>query len=231
MSKPRRLAEVDSPLVIGRSYLVPSIKVNPIHATKGRYCGFGLGWIPIWPILHDDKDIGFPDEHYHVDWRFMSEAAIRQVVIQARSPEYARGALHPADFEKLVQTTGIETIMETCILYVLTKESICAGPKERPQRCHRNQLTWPSAHKAPERLEPLFKGAKLKCGRCPHWGFDLRGIAPSVNGVIQCPGHGLCFRADTGDLVPRKEVEHALHSRTVDAAPDVGLQGKGRSKS
>lgn len=188
-----RLAELVEPVEVGRYYQVPSIRIDDNYSGHSYRLLNCMSWVPVWPQLHDDADIGFPDQHYHVDWRFVSDEDIRCVTVTAYGSHF--------------RNASIEVMLAQAILLVIVRESVKAGPVDRLQRCHRDQLTWPSHHRAPERLEPKYKNAKLKCGRCPHWGFDLNSVAPDANGIIQCPGHGLCFRADTGQVVVRKEVK------------------------
>lgn len=43
---------------------------------------------------------------------------------------------------------------------------------------------------------PLFLSSRYDCliaGKCPHRGLP---VMPIGNGVLQCPGHGLCFNQD-----------------------------------
>lgn len=192
MVKYPRLAAVHEPLVVGTYYKVPSISIDEIERTQGRYYVLNcMSWVPVWPQLHDDANIGFPEKHYHVDWRFVSDEDIKCIA--------------NLSYGDRVYRASIDDILESVILLVITSESVKRGPEERLQCCYRNHLTWPFHHNAPERLEKLLSGAKLKCWRCPHWGFDLSTVKPNEDGIIQCPGHGLCFRADNGQLVPRKE--------------------------
>lgn len=189
-----RLVECNTTLIVGQYYLVPCIKISAVMLTHGMYRKLNcMSWVPIWPQVHNDADIGFPEEHFHVDWRFISDEDIRYITTSAYGEKF-RNAL-------------VEDMLASTILLVIIKNAVQAGPIDRTQRCHRDRLTWPGHHKAPERLEPKYKDTKLKCGRCPHWGFDLSTVAPDKNGIIQCPGHGLCFRADTGQVVSRKKVK------------------------
>jgi hypothetical protein len=174
--------------------MVPCIRIDN-ELRRGTYRTLNcMSWVPVWPIDHDDADIGFPERHYHIDWRFVSDEDLRCIFGVARGSQSSKLA--------------ITDILEHVILLVITTDAVRAGPMERLQICRRDRLTWPGCHRAPERLEPKHKDAKLRCGRCPHWGFDLRTVKPDSNGIIQCPGHGLCFRADTGEIAPRKGVKH-----------------------
>ena len=51
----------------------------------------------------------------------------------------------------------------------------------------------------------LISKAKLRCrrivnGLCPHKGFDLTSVSP-IDGVIECPMHGLKFNARNKKLL------------------------------
>lgn len=189
-----RLVELDQPIEVGKHYMVPCIKIDEIESARGKYKSLNcMAWVPVWPIDHDDRDIGFPEQHYHVDWRFVSNKDIRCIVKALYGLKCPDGP--------------IEDMLQEIILLVIVIKDVIEGPEEWPQCCYRTRLTWPYHHRAPEKLEIKLKGAKLKCNRCPHWGFDLSTVPPDENGIIQCPGHGLCFRADTGDIVPRKSVK------------------------
>lgn len=186
-------------LLVGHEYLVPSIQIKATHVAKGAYYPLrNMPWVPVWPQLHDDADIGFPQKHYHVDWRFVSDEDVIRVIRAAYT------TLPPNVPVK------IDEALAMCILYVILEESVGIGPCDMLCRCHRTDLRWPYHHRAPEKLEvqSRFKDAQLKCGRCPHWGFDLRTVKPDENGIIQCPGHGLCFHADTGKIAKRREVRY-----------------------
>lgn len=79
---------------------------------------------------------------------------------------------------------------------------IARGPELRRRRCLR-QFALPL--RASVVLEPKlakFRRRLDACRRCPHRGFDLRQVPQDESGVITCPGHGLRFRADTGEPAP-----------------------------
>lgn len=187
------LADLHAPVQAGEFYKVPCVRLVADRDYFKQYKAFvQIGWMPVWPILHSDAEIGFPEQHYHLDWRFVSDEDLRYIAVTA--------------YGNAMAAASADEIIHANMTLVITHTSICQGPEERNRRCYRVETLWPYEHRAPELLEnlPRLKCAKLKDGRCPHWGFDLRTIQPDENGIIQCPGHGLCFKDSTGELVPRR---------------------------
>jgi len=187
------------PVVVGRRYKVPCIKISKLHRIWGKYRSIApLIWIPVWPQSHNDPNLGLHARHYHIDWRFVSDAALLRAVVNRCGAKKAEQML-------------IKDILEAMLAIVITTDVISRGPTERLRCCHRDRTVWSYYSRIPERLELEYRDVKMKCGRCPHWGFDLRSVKP-VNGVVQCPGHGLCWKMGTGELVPRRKVHSELCS-------------------
>lgn len=142
---------------VGASYRVPHVL-----ATEGYFKG---KLIPVNGPKHTDKEIGTPDEHLHIDYRFVSTPLWKRT---------QKRRVHPLAIILSVgrNTTGV-------IEY-------------RQRKCQREAPHFPEWHGS-RILEKSFVGAELKCGRCPHRNADLRGVLPADGGVVICPGHGLAF--------------------------------------
>lgn len=163
-------AAVPEPCVIGRYYRVPCVDVPMWN-----------GMVPVFGPLHEDREIiGFPEEHWHIDWRFVPSAFIDQ--------RTSRGVVH-----------GL----------VVSWKNARGGIVMLRRKCRREMPDFPThPHSGREvfwlrDLEANHRGARLKCGRiCPHRGLPLAGC-PVKDGVVVCPGHGLAWNVDTGELVRR----------------------------
>lgn len=51
-----------------------------------------------------------------------------------------------------------------------------------------------------QRFMEDHRNKKIKCGRCPHKGINLKNV-PVVDDVITCPAHGLKFSKETGRCI------------------------------
>lgn len=173
--KPPRIEDVAEP-VIGRIYNVPAIEWGGGVQGKEAKPYWSSPTLPILGGLHNDREvIGFEDDHWHVDWRFVgAHAHALAGSFISRHAKVIKGFL----------TTGV----------IHRVHRRCKRPHEifkfRPS-------TW-----MPE-LEKHYKDAVLpKCLKCPHRGISLVG-APIENGARVCPGHGLAWNIETGKLQPR----------------------------
>lgn len=178
----KRLADIDEVPIVGRFYKVPTV------------FGDWNGWRRYWPVmtpLHNDAEIiDFDRDHYHIDPRFVPDRIWQSV---NRS-----GWRQNAD----IQFTG-EPLQ--CGPHSHNPEGLPAAV-ERIIKCRRamayrdiffigTPATWPF------RLETAYADQRLKAGLvCPHRGTCLKSM-PVVNGVVQCPAHGLHWNVETGALV------------------------------
>jgi len=146
-------------------------------------------WIPLLGGEHEDTDIGSPEDHWHVDWRFMPTSVVRYRTKghSGKTPETTR----PRQ-SKPASLTGM----------ILTRRQL--GDEERLilRKMMRQHPTFPSWHGS-RALEAKYAGAVAKCLICPHRGMPLAG-APVRNGALVCPGHGLAYDKDTLVLKPRQ---------------------------
>lgn len=171
---------------IGKTYRVPTIYAEDWHVC--RY----TGWLPIMGPLHEDAEhVNFPYQHWHIDWRFASKRLFDRITWPARhmlQPRY-------------------KTAEQYCYAWPVQQKdnigrTIVAKPPElRRMTCKRALPGFPrTAAKWIPALECAYAGSKLKNLRCPHRGIPLDGIAP-VDGIVTCPGHGLRWNVQTGELV------------------------------
>ena len=153
--------------VVGRVYDVPCVRATWMPCN-----------VPVFGAKHDDKDIGFPDEHFHVDWRF---AHISYMESRGGGNRFFGHVLSHFN-------AGNMTVVR------------------RPRKCLRPMPTdYPTTTPWLKELEAAHTHHRLgSCRVCPHRGLPLSGV-PVVDGVIVCPGHGLAWSAATGELVHRKQ--------------------------
>ena len=130
--------------------------------------------IPIIGPEHEDAEfINFPFDHWHIDWRFVNRSLFKQ-----------RG-------------NGWVVLGTPINVSNTTNEII-----HKVRKCLREMPVFPPA-RVPWRpkLEAAYAGCKLKPGMvCPHRGIPLNGC-PVKDGVVVCPGHGLRWNVETGELL------------------------------
>lgn len=132
-----------------------------------------------WPVLglkHDDiEHLNFRPIHYHLDTRFL---------------RVSNNLIGHAPYEPLH-----------------SRGDVPLGPIKLARRtCIRE----PIAFNGPPEFQVRFQGAfaGTQCGKgkrgwvCPHKHFPL-GSIKAVDGVLQCPLHGLRINAETGKCLAR----------------------------
>lgn len=173
---------------IGRTYELPHVVwCHSAAITYGRPAWVPRSlFIPILGGLHEDREIiGFPDDHWHIDWRFVPETSWRAIgKLYSRERDHNTTAAYRVISEK--NTTGI----------IFRKK----------RKCLRSHITFPSIGQWHEKLEETYASARMKCMTCPHRGISLIG-SPAVNGALICPGHGLAWSAKTGAMITRKSLK------------------------
>ena len=137
-----------------------------------------------WPVFaksHSDKDYQ-PEEHYHIDWRFMTESIMleHRKYYQNLYPNYWKD-LNAEYFEPIMKDT--EVISESYEKWKYLRNF--DFPKEQFIKIEKKMIDC---------------GAKMKNMRCPHHGTNLTSCKP-VNGVVTCPQHGLRWNIKTGELI------------------------------
>ncbi len=186
MSKIPHVDTLDKPPLVGSRYIVPTV----FHPWFGR--------VEAWPVMgpkHTDAEhIGFHQEHYHVDIRFLSEAQVRRI-------------------ERLSHRMTIETIVASAPLATMGpsgKEQPHPDPIPKRLTCRRSGHDYPvyGARRQPGLRKLAEAYAGRKCGRnaegalvCPHKGFVLASLEPDEQGRVVCPLHGLEIDACSGAVV------------------------------
>lgn len=168
---------------IGRMFDVPHVKWmgNFQNSVKPYWVPSSL-LIPILGPLHEDREIiGFPYNHWHIDWRFVP--VMQWIAIKKRSLHRERNTSAASKVLSDYNTDGV----------IVRKK----------RKCLRSHITFPDIGPWHVEIEEAYHGSVMKCRVCPHRGISLVG-APVVNGAIICPGHGLAWDPETGKLKPRK---------------------------
>ncbi len=164
---------------IGRYYRVPVVEAR-------------LGTLlSQWPVIgprHEDAEfINFPDEHYHLDYRFLT---LRQKRF-------------------LTRLDGDRSIY-THVLHLPPLNPLGL----RLRKCRQVYPQYPG--RGPRWLKDLsaaFKRHRLGEGLiCPHRGASLRGLDVQ-NGCITCPLHGLKWDLQTRKCVPPDTSSHSRRAR------------------
>lgn len=184
------ILDLDSPPVVGRTYLVPVVEVT--YAEKAVWIG-DLRYVKEperiidYPVLdkklHSDV-IGKTrtGEHWHIDARFLSNDELELLCLSKdKSVAWIGDSGYGAGF-------------------IFDKESRLVKWKERECRraLPRNSAKGPVIFGAPFRSD--FEHSKMKCRTCPHKGMRLASM-PIKDGKITCPMHGLTFDAVTEECV------------------------------
>ena len=187
--EPQQLPRVDdlrAPPTVGETYLVRCVEAQ-IAGERSLY--------PILGPLHEDAAfIKFPEEHWHLDRRFLTEPQGRLLATHKNADLGER---------MLARLLPVEHLMAALHAVVLCKDARLRGPLHRPLVCLREQPEYFSAnaHQWLAELEAAFAGATVRDHRCPHKGMPL-GSLPVDKGCITCPAHGLRFDSE-GHLAPR----------------------------
>lgn len=174
----KRVDEMLAAPVIGQCYSVPTVELEFLRTTKA--------W-PVMGLKHEDAEhLNFPYEHYHFDWRFMPDFAFRQC------------ASHD----------DVQRIFGRVLHYI---DRALSAPRYRLRKCRRQMpvctifttaVNGVALHRAWAGRDAIHSPRGLIC---PHRGTALGSIAPSADGTITCPLHGLKFCATTGRSIPTCE--------------------------
>lgn len=179
---------------IGQSYRVPCVKAAKRYSDGRRIETWSGQWIPVLGPIHEDGEIiGFPYPHWHVDWRFASDAVFRRA--QGIRQNWAVLAVpimkHPKKSYELAPD-------------MLERIVLSDTPVLRLRKCKRVSPKWTDIRGVDVHwLKPLEKHCadmKMRNMVCPHRGLPLQGC-PQDGDVVHCPGHGLKWNVNTGELV------------------------------
>lgn len=184
----QRIDCLDGPPIVGEFYLVPCIKrmFRDGHDDEGE-------WLPIIGPEHEDAGIvNFPRMHFHYDWRFMRK--------------------HTMDWLGFIRDGKASRVYGSVAVTGQHEDYDVIGPQWNRRKCHREFPPYPADyslasfngkkhHPWLDRLEDAHAGRTLPaCKTCPHRGIPLRSVR-AVDGTVTCPGHGLTWDVETGELV------------------------------
>jgi hypothetical protein len=168
------------PYEIGQWYEVPCV----FWKWLGRW-----DWWPIQGPMHNDQRlIGFPHDHYHVDHRFLTVKQFQRGVSYAKFRGINAANVYPLHSTEKphVQEVGWPQI-----------------PTMKRKRCQRSWPEFPVRSAAINwlsRLEDAYDCALMKHGICPHQGAPLSGLEVK-DGMVTCTLHGLRWNVETGAMV------------------------------
>lgn len=154
-----------------------------VPTVRGMIYGKLRNW-PVYGPRHSDVEIiGFPYEHFHIDWRFVATR----------------------DYESLSANNYVNL---AAIVLHRSENDIASGglpaPVMRKLKCKRSQHEYP-IHKAKRhwltKLEDKYKDCRIKTLVCPHQGLPLDSLPCKHGEVVTCPGHGLSWNIKSGLLV------------------------------
>lgn len=178
-----RVTELSEPPVVGRWYLVPTVRF-------GYQSDVARDWPVFLPKHEDARFFSFEHVHYHPDPRFIAKA----LWALAGDEDYNGGI---GAFQRLPisrKRWGQWAIDPPAAVW-------------RRRRCHRSHAPYQFGH-TPQvgGLREHFAGTRCKSNRhgwvCPHQNWPMGSLEPDADGVITCPLHGLRVRAADGLVLP-----------------------------
>jgi len=148
-----------------------------------RHIFVNADWIPVFSHKHkDDERYNLnPNEHYHVDWRFASE---QQIINQ-------RKIFSDNSYNFLPERYSKEYFAAYSAFNVIEQYRMAEYKRD-----------FDAVPEFPRLVEYMvLKGTKMKKMICPHHGTNMKSCRISINGIVQCPQHGLKWNIKNGDLV------------------------------
>lgn len=177
--------EAAAVFVIGQWYEVPCVFFP--------YLGYPSQWWPVLGPRHSDaRIIGFADEHFHVDIRFVTKAQRR---IMDAYCEHRRDGVHTVFASPISQRRQWSDFDGPP--HIPAEE-----PTIKRKQCKSVFPDYTAIGRWHQPLEDAYECAKMVNGICPHQGAPLEGLEVR-DGVVTCPLHGLRWSVDTGLLVRR----------------------------
>lgn len=181
----QNIEDLTEPPTVGKFYMVPCVHVR--ETARGLSLGQPSGWLPVMGPKHGDAEVvEFPWRHWHYDFRFFTDRALR--------------VLWGNPFSNVLRT---ETQPRQGTPEPLP--GISSAPTNRRMKCRRAMPEYPA-----DKVETLwlpelrkeFADKRVKCGNCPHRGLPLSSLPrePGTS-IVTCPGHGLRWDLTTGSLV------------------------------
>lgn len=215
-----KVEEVGEPR-IGERYLVRCGEAE----RQSVWSHHRLRYVPLLGPIHEDAEfINFPDYHFHVDWRFISnkvyEALLHEEQIRIDFDRKGQGSYKG----KLLKYTAPQLLMAFAVTAGGSRGiTLAAASEYRPMRMVRLHTIFPEEAHWMKDLETKYANARLRPGLiCPHRGISCAGVrcAGDVSTVV-CPGHGLAWNRETGRLVPRDLLRRQLRENEWAIAQDM----------
>ena len=193
---PARNRKARQPVMeLGKFYRVRCLRADWIKSNVPK-------WTPIIGTLHDDREfIGFEQQHFHVDFRFLGK------------PARTAAAAHQHGARKINLTFALPI---THVIPLGTKRYISLEGSELrkfPEESYMKTMRLKFKTDYPEydfeppwlrSMEEAYQDASLGPAMiCPHQGTDLNGIKPDEDEFLTCPLHGLRWNSLTGKLAPK----------------------------
>lgn len=194
--------DADQAYEVGRYYRVPCV--------RGRWIlGDSPLWIPVIGPLHEDTEyIGFPFQHWHVDYRFLRKwerDRVREPVVEMDDPIsglfprriYAEVMLawniQPEGHDRTLG--GQDRTMYSPDANRMRRFQEFMLPARSPdwfrterRRCGEQYPPYDYVPRWLEGLESRYRDTVLKDGMiCPHRGADLSKVEPDSDGTVVCP--------------------------------------------
>lgn len=179
---------------VGEFYRVPCLQVRSLRLKMTPY---GNVWVPVIGPKHSDPDIGATWQHYHIDWRFVSDRMFENCSLSVTGTPH--GSVISHDNYRL-------------------HDGIKGTPSLKRRKCKRVMPSFPARPCgvfASMEASQRQRCDRLKDGHtCPHRGIDLRPFV-QADGTAICPGHGMRWDLRTGELLAR----HAKPTSTKESQP------------
>lgn len=165
----QKITDLTEPPVVGELYLVPCVRTCAANFWTRRY-------VPILGEFHWDKEIiKFPEEHVHIDFRFLNNH----------------------EFDRINNNALFGRVINKLLVEVdRWEERRCNRKMPKFPGCNDIDIPWMKD------LENAYKDKQVICGRCPHKGINLNLIDSDRDGNKVCPAHGLKWDKD-GKLIVR----------------------------
>ena len=195
-----------APMELGRTYQIPHVRaVWPANTPN---------WVPVLGPRHNDAEIiNFKPEHFHIDFRFVTDQMLEEAeALAPKSSIYAISWVYQQVIASLAPETGDDDALARMTPKGELVELHTMNPINAPVESWYQLL--PAEYRRvypdhPTYLLPWMKElekayANCRLGpdmKCPHRGTDLTGLEIK-NGNTTCPLHGLTWRVKTGRLEP-----------------------------
>ncbi len=182
------------------------IREAEIGEVYGVPCVVGrLGNLPIIPLVHEDKEIGFPYLHIHYDFRFFYDLELREFyesTLIGKSKGAKFSAVQVLNYKKNDDFSNSRTPGEDKTTKFIIEKRRCFRKPGIPDDslC---KFSFKSHSKALLNNESNKK--LLDAGICPHKFHKFSKSSVTGKGksgqTFHCPLHGLKFQMTTGKML------------------------------